>query len=82
MKTSSVSLPRFFSVITRAVMTLLTFTAFYIFCFTANMMIDSSSALEAYHAVPIMIEHILGGVFAYLIFALIFAKVFPSFVYD
>lgn len=71
-----------FYIISRAVLTLLTFTSFCILCFTFTITADPSSAISVFHSIPLMAEHVLAGVFAYLIFALIFTKVFHASVYD
>lgn len=72
----------YFLLLSRMTLTLLTFTCFYIFCFTAGMTENIQSAIEAYHAVGYMAEHVIAGIIAYLAFALIFTKVFSSSMYD
>lgn len=72
----------YFMIISHLTMTLLTFTCFYIFCFTASMTEDISSAIRAYHSIPFMAEHVIAGIIAYLAFALIFTKVFSLSMYD
>ncbi len=74
--------PAQFVLLSRLTLTLLTFTCFYIFCFTASMTEDIPTAISAYHAVPFMAEHVIAGIIAYLAFALIFTKVFASSTYD
>lgn len=71
-----------FYIISRSVLTLLTFTSFRIFCLTLNISAEPASAISVYHSIPYMAEHVFAGIFAYLIFALIFTKVFHPSVYD
>jgi len=61
-----------FGVLTRAVMTMLVCGSIYILRVIVQMQMCPVSALELYHSVPVLAEHLLAGILVYILFSLLF----------
>ncbi len=61
--------------ITRLVLVWLTISSVLIFATVVKINTTTEEFLRAYHSVPLMLEHILGGLAAYLAFEVICAEI-------
>jgi len=66
------SISYIFGLLTRAVMTMLVCGGIYILRILVPMRTCPVSALEFYHSVPVLAEHILAGILVYILFSLLF----------
>ncbi len=65
----------FFYNVTRTVMSILLVFTVYILYEVVHMKSSPEYAIEYYHAFPAMVENVLGGIFVYALFGLIFIKI-------
>lgn len=65
----------FFYNVTRVVMSVLLIFAVYILLEVYHMQNSPEYALRYYFAFPAMVENVLGGIFVYALFGLIFIKI-------
>ncbi len=61
-----------FGMLTRAVMTMLTCGGIYVLRVIVRMRTCPTAALELYHNVPVLAEHLLAGILVYILFSLLF----------
>ena len=65
----------FFYNVTRVVMSVLLIFAVYILLEVYHMQNSPEYAMRYYFAFPAMVENVLGGIFVYALFGLIFIKI-------
>ena len=65
----------FYYNVTRTVMSILLIFTVYILLEVVHMKNSPEYAIEYYHAFPAMVENVLGGIFVYALFGLIFIKI-------
>ena len=65
----------FFYNVTRTVMSVLLIFTIYILYEVHHMQNSPDYALQYYYAFPSMVENVLGGIFVYALFGLIFIKI-------
>lgn len=66
------SISYIFGMLTRAVMTMLVCGGIYVLRVIVRMQTCPISALELYHSVPALAEHLLAGILVYILFSLLF----------
>lgn len=67
-----------YAMLTRLLLSMITVDAAYLYRTVEKMAEDIPYALERYHAVPIMAEHILAAVVLYLICMMVINKITKS----